>query len=277
MADVLGIHGISQQQLGRNQLIAQWEIALRDGVAHARGVREPAPTLDVAFYGKFFLKTGKVKGLEDRGELDDDELAFFADIQDEVAPPGEPDDPTAATKGKGLPRPLGRLANALDKRFGVAGRLLFFGDLSQVRAYQSDDILAERVWSQVRDGLDRSSAQVMVGHSLGSIVAYEFLCVTPDHGVSTLVTIGSPLGMRSIRDRLRTEPRKRLPSLPPGVDRWVNVYDPSDPVALGGGLGPHWVEVTDRTVDNGDEPHAAIRYLGKEETGEPIATEMASP
>jgi hypothetical protein len=30
----------------------------------------------------------------------------------------------------------------------------------------------------------------------------------------------------------------------------------------------------DRTVDNGNQPHAATRYLGKRETGEPVADTM---
>ena len=178
---------------------------------------------------------------------------------------------------KELPTPVAKLASSLERRFGVASKLLFFGDLTQVRRYQRDDALAERVLARVRDGLVLGSPKIMVGHSLGSIVAYEALCLTADHGVSTLITIGSPLGMKSIRKGLRVAGLDRDPGLPLGVTRWVNVYDPNDPVALAGGLAAHWSEVTDRTVDNESEPHSATHYLSKKETGEAVVGALPLP
>ena len=47
----------------------------------------------------------------------------------------------------------------------------------------------------------------MVGHSLGSVVAYEALCAHPEWPVRALVTLGSPLGIRNlIFDRLVPAP-----------------------------------------------------------------------
>lgn len=112
--------------------------------------------------------------------------------------------------------------------------------------------------------------RVLIGHSLGSIVAYEILCDLPDHGVETLITLGSPLALRSVRDGLHPKAQSRTPHLPPGVTRWANIYDQRDPVACAGGLGSHWTGTVDRTVDNGNEPHAITRYLGKKETGEAV-------
>ena len=278
MVDVFGVHGISQQQLGRNQLLAPWKLALSDGVEFARGRREPEPTLDIGFYGDFFLKASGTKGPEEQIDLDPDLERFFEEIQDEVVAAGEPVDQSDAKKGmKELPTPVAKLASRLERRFGVAGKLLFFGDLTQVRRYQRDDVLSGQVLSRVREGLRLGSPKVMVGHSLGSIVAYEALCLIPDHGVSTLVTIGSPLGMRSIRKALRPAARERIPALPPGVTRWVNVYDPNDPVALAGGLAEYWTDATDRTVENERDPHLATRYLSKRETGEAVASGLGEP
>ena len=61
--------------------------------------------------------------------------------------------------------------------------------------------------------------------------------------------------------------RDRLPNLPPDVLRWVNIYDTGDPVSLAGLVG-YWPEVADKAVDNGDQPHAINRYLGKKVTGQ---------
>ena len=170
-------------------------------------------------------------------------------------------------KGR-LPAQVSRLAAWLEQEFGIAGKTLFFGDLVQVRRFQRDDDLASKVFARVREGL-KHKPRVLIGHSLGSIVAYEALCRIPDHGITTLITLGSPLGLRSIREALRPESTKYFSALPPGVVRWVNVYDKGDPVSLAGGLVAYWL-VKDETVNNGDQPHAITRYLGKKEVGQAV-------
>jgi hypothetical protein len=283
MVDVVGVHGISQQQGGRLQIMGPWQQALGDGVERARGRHFRKPSLDIAYYGDFFLESSTSKGPvpEDLIEFDADTVSFFKEIQDEVIDPVwpvEPADVARAKKGmRELPTPLAKLAGSLEQRFRVAGKVLFFGDLTQVRRYQRDDALAQDVLGKVREALDEGSPRILVGHSLGSIVAYEALCMVPDHGITTLVTIGSPLGLRSIREALRSEAREVIPALPPGLSTWVNIYDKNDPVALAGGLQPYWGAVVDRTVNNEKEPHAATRYLGKRATGDPVADSMAAP
>ncbi len=282
MVDVVGVHGISQQQSGRLQMVDPWQRSLADGVERARGREFGKPSLDIAYYGDFFLGRSASKGPvpEDLIEFDADTVLFFEEIQDEIVGetrPAVPVDTMGATKGmRELPTPLVKLARSVERRFGVAGKVLFFGDLTQVRRYQRDEALAEDVLGRVREALEAGRPQTLVGHSLGSIVAYEALCLLPDHRISTLVTIGSPLGLRSIREALRPQARAVVPALPPGVSRWVNVYDRNDPVCLAGGLQPYWTAVVDETVDNGDDPHAATRYLGKRATGEPVADAMGA-
>ena len=280
MVDVVGVHGISQQQGGRLQMVDPWQRSLGDGVERARDRKFRKPSLDIAYYGNFFLKSSISKGPvpADLIEFDTDTVSFFEEIQDEVVNrpgPAEPADTMDATKGmRQLPTPVAKLAGSVERRFGVAGKVLFFGDLTQVRRYQRDDALAKDVLGRVREALEAGSPRTLIGHSLGSIVAYEALCTLPGHGIRTLVTIGSPLGLRSIREALRPEARAVLPGLPPGVSNWVNIYDRNDPVSLAGDLQPYWNAAVDRTVDNEDEPHAATRYLGKRETGEPVADTM---
>ena len=138
---MVGVHGISQQQSGRNQLIGSWQQSLSDGVERARGRDFSKPSLDIAFYGDLFLKSSESKGLVpgDPIEFGDDTVAFFEAIQDEVTDPGDPDEATGAAKGmRELPTPLAKLARAVERRSGVAGKVLFFGDLTQVRRYQRD-------------------------------------------------------------------------------------------------------------------------------------------
>lgn len=274
MSGVVGVHGIGQQQGGRHQLVGAWQPALADGIERAVGRDGPDPALDVAYYGDLFLAADGTKGGLDGVELedlDDDTLGFLAGIEDEIV--GDEPLPARVDKGfKELPRPVARLAGWLDHRFGVAGRLLFFGDLVQVRRYQRDDDLADIVDGRMRDAIDVGT-RVVIGHSLGSIVAYEYLCRTAEHGVETLITLGSPLALRSIRQALRTREGDGRPALP-RVQRWVNIYDPADPVSCAGGLSPFWASVSDHNVDNGKDPHAATRYLGKRQTGDAVAVTL---
>lgn len=274
MVDLIGVHGISQQQLGRHQLLESWQASARDGLERFTGRRTERPSLDIGFYGDVFLERTQSKGepvTTDIGDVDEDVVAFLVAIQEEYTA-DEPPDREEAKKGvPRLPGPLTKLGAALERRFGMAGKLLFFGDLPQVRKYLRDDELAQVIRDRVTAEIRDAGPPILLGHSLGSIVAYEVLCLVPDHGVTTFVTIGSPLGMRSIQEGLRGPARDRIPGLPPGVERWVNVYDTHDPVALAGGLAPTWTDVVDATVDNEDEPHAASRYLGKREVGSAFA------
>lgn len=69
---------------------------------------------------------------------------------------------------------------------------------------------------------------VVVGHSMGSIIAYRALREggVIECPVRALITIGSPLGMRVIREALSPIGH------PPNVDYWLNAYDERDIIAL---------------------------------------------
>jgi hypothetical protein len=79
---------------------------------------------------------------------------------------------------------------------------------------------------------DVSRPHLLVGHSLGSVVAYDVLQNVADAPeVDGLITVGSPLGLDEVQDRLDPGwsrwngfPSRRLKG------RWVNVYDHLDPV-----------------------------------------------
>lgn len=155
---------------------------------------------------------------------------------------------------------------ALDRRFGPTAGRLFVGELRQVRRYLSDPALKKAIDGRVGSAITPDTRAV-VGHSLGSVVAFEVLRATGSRPVDTLITLGSPLGLRAIRDRLPV-PDQAAPTLPmPSVTRWTNIRDPRDVVTCAGDLADLWSCATDVYVDNGRDPHSATRYLGKEATG----------
>ena len=86
----------------------------------------------------------------------------------------------------------------------------------------------------VRDEIDRivgpalnETPCVVIGHSLGSVVAYNILRTDLRAlKVQAYITVGSPLAIRAIRDQLRPI------GFPAHVKAWYNAFDPKDVVAL---------------------------------------------
>lgn len=83
----------------------------------------------------------------------------------------------------------------------------------------------------VRDALlPGHSEAVIVSHSLGTVVAYNTLLgrtgAFPNVRVPLFVTLGSPLGMNTVKSRLRPH------TFPPQVGAWYNAMDEDDFVAL---------------------------------------------
>jgi hypothetical protein len=266
MSSVVGVHGIAQEQLGPNQLGGPWSLALADGLTRAAGSLVKSVDLEIAYYGDLFLDARRdgTKALADYSDLDEDEHALIAEAAAEVLTDNGP----VSTKGfPPLPTPLLRVVAALDRRFGDHAGWLFVGELRQVRRYLTDPELKAAADARVAASLLEGS-RVLIGHSLGSVVALEYLRQHPNHHVELLLTMGSPLALRAIRHLLPDPTFGTGPGGPSNVGRWVNLRDGRDPVALAGGLKPIWPQAEDDdTIDNGRSPHTATRYLGKRQSG----------
>ncbi len=86
----------------------------------------------------------------------------------------------------------------------------------------------------VREEIDKIVARsiseaptIVVGHSLGSVVAYSVLrSERQTLNVPLFLTLGSPLGIRAIRDQFRP---LRYPA---SIRRWYNAFDTRDVVSL---------------------------------------------
>jgi hypothetical protein len=164
-------------------------------------------------------------------------------------------------------------------RLGMAvAERLVEKSLIQVTRYMTNESIRSSVQAIVKD-LISSDTQVIIGHSLGSVVAYEAVHHL-EQALPLLVTIGSPLGLDTIiYPRLRPQP----PTFPPRVLRWVNIADRDDFIAAEpnlsrmfiGGL-PYGARFNGGyTVENGAEPHSALFYLTKAMTGRPIGETLS--
>lgn len=281
MARVVMVHGIGQQHKGEHTLLTTWYPALCDGLTRAQ--TSPAPShndVAVGFYGDLFRLPGQRLAGGDPAYTHNDVaegletdllLAWWgaaAQVDDRVVPP------TATTLSRS-PRSAQKALRALyNSAFfsGLLQRALIF-DLKQVSRYLSDPDLRQAARKRVLEHITPHT-RVVVAHSLGSIVAYEALCSTSDHPVRSLVTLGSPLGMRLIFDRLDPSPAPQG-AWPGGGQSgfvWTNVTDPGDPVAAVHDLTPRFgSRVRGAQVHNGPHAHDATSYLTDQITGKAIA------
>jgi len=91
------------------------------------------------------------------------------------------------------------------------------------------DVIRGRVLSEM-DKLPERTRRVLVGHSQGSFIVYDVLTgADACKEVDGLLTLGSPLGVDEIQDKLVWTRDNGFPSKLRGD--WFNVYDPYDLVA----------------------------------------------
>ncbi|MER5938431.1 antibiotic ABC transporter ATP-binding protein [Streptomyces sp. NPDC001928] len=293
MARVVVVHGIGQEFLGPELMGRDVEPALRDGVRLAGGPRLEPQEVACAFYGNLYFEEG-TRSLDippwDETDVDEGLEVELLEAWWEQGARVDPEvlGPDAAGSrgpvGFGASRLLlsERVRAALDALSGssffakVSDRLLIFA-LKQVRRYMTEPDLRHRVQARIAEEITEET-RVLVAHSLGSVVAYEALCAHPEWPVTDFITLGSPLGMRSVVfDRLQPEPSDGVGSWPSGVERWTNIADRGDIVALAHRLAPRFGDrVQDFSVSNGVRMHDLLRYLTASRTGSAVARGMES-
>jgi hypothetical protein len=190
-----------------------------------------------------------------------DRAAARAGMPDEYRIPVQP----AAAEGLGgavasLVGKLQRQLSWLAARSGLDELTigLIFRD---VAAYLSHPEVRDAILSAVMETLPSSGRTVLVSHSLGTVVAMDLLTrLDTSIDVPHLVTVGSPLGMDAVYDRLLVGGPRR----PARVSTWLNAWCPADAVAIGCPLIPTWgQDLTEIVTDNNkDRAHSIEEYLG---------------
>ena len=271
MTRIVCVHGIGQGYEAAETLLATWAPALAGGVSNAGGRLDPAE-VSMAFYGSLFRPAGG-KGAVTipeyaPGDLEGDlEQALRAALYAAGAPAAG-----AGTKGAGARTIAGMLqvVAALPVFGGVAQHVVIWF-LKQVSRYVREPAIRAAARQAVLDAI-RPDTRILVGHSLGSIVAWETLCARPDLPVRTLLTLGSPLGVPALLPLLDPPVVQRPGAWPGGVTRWVNIADARDVVALEKRLARVFGDrVEDLPVENGATMHDVKPYLTSREAGGVLA------
>jgi hypothetical protein len=239
------VHGRSQEHRDAGELKAQWISTWAEGL-RKNGMQMPVAEADIRFpyYGDtlFDLEKGDgrtpaeviVRGIFDE---DEEEKRFMTSVMQEVrAKAGVSDAQLAATAGQEVVERgmlnhewvLGIL-RALDIHLpGGSGASIALAT-HDVYQYLRNPGIRDVIETGVRAAMSPAVPTVVVGHSLGSVVAYNLLrrdAAALGWEVPLYVTVGCPLGVTAIRRALQPV------QFPACAGRWYNALDTRDVVAL---------------------------------------------
>jgi len=109
------------------------------------------------------------------------------------------------------------------------------------RYFKNEDYIASNIRNvlkdQLRPLLKNNEKVLLIGHSLGSVIAYDTLWELSHQEhihskVDLFLTLGSPLGMNYVQSRLKGSDYENEMKYPANIKRWVNVAAEGDITAL---------------------------------------------
>jgi hypothetical protein len=142
--------------------------------------------------------------------------------------------------------------------------------LAQASAYLDQEEIRHAAQARLEEVIG-ADTEVVIAHSLGTIVADETLSRHPEWEVNGLVTMGSPLGGEMVVGPHDPAPNDDRAVFPVGVDRWVNRRNIHDPDCIRPLTDVFDGTITERLVDNRHRMHDPERYLNNSTTGGAIA------
>ncbi|WP_343640813.1 hypothetical protein [Chryseobacterium sp.] len=279
--------GFSQTGLKEAEIRLKWINALYEGLKK-NNLDLPISENDIIFpyYGDVLDNLVKeyekpVIGITARGtSTNTEEIKFFREFLEEVAVNAEISKDTISSKLDSQYRERGFLnwewiqaiLRAIDNKtpWGEASIKKFTYD---VFLYLTVDPIREAIDNEIIKHFT-SEPCVVVGHSLGSIVSYNTLSSkrSGQMDVKKLITVGSPLGIQAIKNRL-AKPLKIPKSVKNG---WFNGYDDSDYVALNPltkaffNVEPDEIENKKDVKNQTDNHHGIEGYLNDKDIAEQI-------
>jgi len=236
---VLLVHGRAQAGFNPADLKDTWMATLKLG---AQAIGRQVPDVDVAFpfYGDVLdeyaraLDVPLVAGARGGAAVDDKYLEIQAEFAEGARKNAGITDAQIEAEFGGAPGDRGPLnwawvqatLRAVDKYGGDAG--------NKTLETFTRDVYLYTTRAGVRDDIDAivsakltEEPTLVVGHSLGSVVAYSVLSRdTRNLKVPLYVTVGCPLAVRSIRKQF--SPLR----FPKPLSGWYNAFDTRDTVAL---------------------------------------------
>ncbi len=170
-------------------------------------------------------------------------------------------------------RRLLRLAHVVGDAVPVLGRL-FASPATRLTMHDASRYLKNRagiasaVRALLRGALESAwhagKRVLLVGHSLGSVIAYDTLwelshAASASAGrIELFITLGSPLGTHFIRRSLQGAHAEGVGRYPTNIDRWLNFAARGDTTALQPRLRPFFREMLELGLVQTIEDHVAV-------------------
>ncbi len=236
------VHGRAQG--GRDPAVVkhEWLQALAEGAAKA-GRRLPADLeVELPFYATLLdeyaarLDLPLADDIRTRGPgIDSEFLEFQAAVAEAIRTGAGITDAQVDAEYGANPKPKAwynaewvlAILRAIDHYFGGLTQVALESFTRDVFLYATRSGVQRTIDAIVAEKLATDRPNIVVGHSLGSVVAFNVL-LTERRAIDVplFVTVGSPLGIAPINDEFRPLERPR------GVGLWLNAYDPRDVVSL---------------------------------------------
>ncbi len=155
-------------------------------------------------------------------------------------------------------------------------------DLENGIAIPVKEVINERLKFLLKQNNDKPI--MLIAHSMGSIIAYDVLTeMENDIAIDTLITVGSPLGVPFITEKIKeiTSPQLKTPEAIKKA--WLNFSDPEDKLAVNyelekifspnrSGVYPQGKLIENDYEINGEKnPHKSFGYLRSFDVSKAIA------
>ncbi len=284
---IIGVHGLGNKPPARI-LEKWWMLSMLEGLK-INDFTTTIPKFELIYWADIIHDTPLDKSEEDKSSK------YYIDERYTTAP--EYFQAEDHSKRKKLVDFLGRQMNRiflnddLTLNYGFISDAILKRHFSDLEIYYRDccamkngqvrpfnEIIRERLLSRLEK--HRNDNIMLIGHSMGSIVAYDVLAfLATDIRVNIFITMGSPLGLPLIISRIASEHRQiygpvnRL-STPPSVSgAWYNYSDILDMVAFNYKLSDFFSEnaygvkpvdilvVNDYVSEGNHNPHKSFGYL----------------
>ena len=294
MKQIVFVHGRAQEHKDAVALKAQWISALREGLGKS-GLQLPIPeeAIHFPYYGQtlYDLVSGaprdKVAEIIVRGDnANEEERAFMRAVIQEVKQKAGVSDAMVAevagqdvfTKGPLNWEWLQGVLKAIDRHVPHASSAAIALSTNDVYHYLSNIGIRDEIETGVRQAMQADTPTIVVGHSLGTVVAYNLLRREGKASrwkVPLFVTVGSPLAITAIKKGLA--PNKH----PECIGKWFNAMDERDVVALYPLDASHFPispTIENKTDLRNETPnrHGISGYLNDKEVAQRIYDELVS-
>jgi len=294
MPHVTFIHGIANKP-PHDQLAALWLRGLADGTGldlGAEGVTSSMVYWADVMYAEPAAEGAAEESASDESvieakapestdlgvdHMDASEAAWTARLAAKLAVPLALDTAAAAVVGAVTPSPVAETLERIPLPGFLKVRLmkkllrdvhhyLYNVDFSPRPGvtYKVQDEIRSRMIKALKEGAGNPGPHVVVSHSMGTVIAYDCLKRVADAPVvDALLTIGCPLGIDEVQDKLKPEwSRDAGYPFEKVRGRWVNVYDRLDPVA---GFDPnvandYRLDGKDKVEDISEENYGTWRH-----------------